>query len=124
VDLNLKQISKLTQEKKAVSRVNNGIGLSKQKYVCGHKRRCSSCYALPVSQSMVNVSNLEQLIEILTLTKEEKHQRMQELDFYRQADGKDAGVKGKADKITEFEDTVSDFELDSSDEEEEKTEAK
>tara|TARA_B110000285_G_C15141611_1_gene631109 strand:- start:97 stop:861 length:765 start_codon:yes stop_codon:yes gene_type:complete len=74
---------------------------------------------------MVNVSNLEQLIDILTLTKEEKHQRMKELDFYKQADnGKDAGAKGKADKITEFEDTVSDFELESSDEEEEKTEAK
>lgn len=72
---------------------------------------------------MVNVSNLEQLIDILTLTKEEKHQRMKELDFYGQ-DDKDAGAKGKADKVTEFEDTVSDFELESSDEEEEKTEAK
>jgi hypothetical protein len=29
VDLNLKKISKINQEKKAVSRVNNGIGISK-----------------------------------------------------------------------------------------------
>jgi len=73
---------------------------------------------------MVSVSNLEQLIDILTLTKEEKQQRRNELDFYRSENGKDAGEKAKAEKVTEFEDTVSDFELESSDEEEEKTEAK
>jgi len=57
---------------------------------------------------------------------------MKELDFYKQADnGKEAGgkavnepVSAQKDKIIEFEDTVSDFELESSDEEEEKTEAK
>lgn len=52
---------------------------------------------------------------------------MKELDFYRQTDnGKEAGGKAinSKDKIIEFEDTVSDFELESSDEEEEKTEAK
>ena len=73
---------------------------------------------------MVSVSNLEQLIDILTLTKEEKQKRMNELDFYRSSEnGKDGGEKAK-EKITDFEDTVSDFELESSDEEEEKTEAK
>jgi len=73
---------------------------------------------------MVSVSNLEQLIDILTLTKEEKQQRMKELDFYKSSDNeKDGGDKAK-EKITDFEDTVSDFELESSDEEEEKTEAK
>ena len=73
---------------------------------------------------MVSVSNLEQLIDILTLTKEEKQQRRNELDFYRSENGKDTGEKAKVEKVTEFEDTVSDFELESSDEEEEKTEAK
>ena len=65
LNLNLKNISKLNTDQVNVKRKNNGVELSRGKQKCGHTKSCASCYELPLSQEVANVSNQEQLIEVL-----------------------------------------------------------
>lgn len=65
LNLNLKNISKLNTDQVNVKKKNNGVELSRGKWKCGHTKSCASCYELPLSQEVANVSNQEQLIELL-----------------------------------------------------------
>jgi len=64
--LNLKNLKDLTKENQPfAAKVHNGIKITKQKYLCRHRRRCSSCFRLPVDPETLNIANHEVLIENL-----------------------------------------------------------
>lgn len=60
--LNLKNLKDLTRENEPIAeRVHNGIKITRQKYLCRHRRQCSSCYRLPMEPDTLNIANQDTL---------------------------------------------------------------
>lgn len=56
--LNLKNLKELTKENEPnAKKVHNGIKITRQKYLCRHRRQCSSCYRLPMDPDALNIAN-------------------------------------------------------------------
>lgn len=64
--LNLKNLKDLTKENEPnAKKVHNGIKITRQKYLCRHRRQCSSCYRLPMDPDALNIANQDTLMKNL-----------------------------------------------------------
>lgn len=64
--LNLKNLKELTKENQPFAvKVHNGIKITKQKYLCRHRRQCSSCFRLPLDPETLNIANHDILVHNL-----------------------------------------------------------
>lgn len=60
-DLQLASLKELNRRgrQQRVKKVASGVKISKQKFLCRHRRSCSSCYRMPVDEDLIDVANAE-----------------------------------------------------------------